>query len=118
MTEGRKLNRVAITGMGMINGLGHNLKEVWSNALEGKSGVSMIEQMNTELLTTKFAGEVKNFTLATDILDEKEAGKYDRFIHFAMHSTHEALKDANLLDSRPYEMDRMGCILGGYRWIS
>lgn len=112
MTEGKKLNRVAITGMGMINGLGHNLKEVWSNALEGKSGVSLIEQVNTELLTTKFAGEVKSFTLATDILDEKEAGKYDRFIHFAMHSTHEALKDAGLLENRPYEMHRMGCILG------
>ena len=112
MTAGRKLNRVAITGMGMINGLGHNLSEVWANALEGKSGVSLIEQMNTELLTTKFAGEVKNFSLSTEILDEKEAAKYDRFIHFAMHSTHEALKDANLLDHRPYEMDRMGCILG------
>ncbi len=112
MTAGRKLNRVAITGMGMINGLGHNLNEVWANALEGKSGVSLIEQANTELLTTKFAGEVKNFSLSTEILDEKEAAKYDRFIHFAMHSTHEALKDANLLDHRPYEMDRMGCILG------
>jgi len=112
MSEGRKLNRVAITGMGMINGLGHNLSEVWSNAIEGKSGVSSIEQCNTELLTTKFAGEVKNFTLATDILDEKEAAKYDRFIHFAMHSTDEALKDAGLHSNAPYEMHRMGCILG------
>ena len=112
MTEGRKLNRVAITGMGMINGLGHNLKEVWANALEGKSGVSLIEQMDTELLTTKFAGEVKNFELSADILDAKEAAKYDRFIHFAMHSTHEALSDAGLLEDRPYDMHRMGCILG------
>jgi 3-oxoacyl-[acyl-carrier-protein] synthase II len=114
MTEGKKLNRVAITGMGMINGLGHNLPEVWANAIEGKSGVSLIEQANTELLTTKFAGEVKNFTIAEEILDAKEAAKYDRFIHFAMHSTNEALKDAGLLEveSRPYDMHRMGCILG------
>lgn len=113
MTEGRKLNRVAITGMGMINGLGHNLKEVWANALEGKSGVSLIEQMDTELLTTKFAGEVKNFEIAADILDAKEAAKYDRFVHFAMHSTHEALTDAGLMvENRPYPMERMGCILG------
>lgn len=112
MTEGRKLNRVAITGMGMINGLGHNLKDVWANALEGKSGVSLIEQMDTELLTTKFAGEVKNFELSAEILDAKEAAKYDRFIHFAMHSTHEALGDAGLLENRPYAMERMGCILG------
>ncbi len=112
MTEGRKLNRVAITGMGMINGLGHNLLEVWTNALEGKSGVSLIEQIDTELLTTKFAGEVKNFTLAEDILDAKEAAKYDRFVHFAMHSANEALTDAGLISNHPYEMERMGCILG------
>jgi 3-oxoacyl-(acyl-carrier-protein) synthase len=45
--------RVAITGMGMINGLGHSLNEVWSNAIEGKSGISSIENVNTELLATK-----------------------------------------------------------------
>ena len=112
MTEGRKLNRVAITGMGMINGLGHNLKDVWANALEGKSGVSLIEQIDTELLTTKFAGEVKNFELDSNILDAKEAAKYDRFVLFAMHSTNEALSDAGLLSDHPYEMERMGCILG------
>ena len=72
------INRVAITGMGMINGLGHNLKDVWANAIEGKSGVSLIEQIDTELLTTKFAGEVKNFSLAENILDAKEAAKYYR----------------------------------------
>lgn len=107
-----KINRVAITGMGTITGLGHNLKEVWGNAIEGKSGVSLIEQMDASLLGTKIAGEVKNFTIAENILSAKEAPRYDRFIHFAMHSTHEALTHAGLLESSFYPKDRMGCILG------
>jgi 3-oxoacyl-[acyl-carrier-protein] synthase II len=111
-----QINRVAITGMGMINGLGHSLKECWGNAIEGKSGVSLIEQCDTEQMGTKIAGEVKNFTLADHILEPKEAPRYDRFIHFALHATYEAMNDAGLLTDQKnnnyYEPHRMGCILG------
>jgi 3-oxoacyl-[acyl-carrier-protein] synthase II len=116
MTTTKKINRVAITGMGMINGLGHNLSEVWANAIEGKSGISNIEHYNAEQLGTKFAGEVKNFVLAPHILDEKEASRYDRFIHFAAHASYEALNHAGLLtdhqNNNTYDPHRMGCILG------
>lgn len=111
-----KINRVAITGMGMISGLGHSLQENWGNAIEGKSGVSLIEQADTEQMLTKFGGEVKNFTIADHIMDPKEAGRYDRFIHFAMHSAYEALNDAGLLTdhkmNKTYDSHRMGSILG------
>lgn len=111
-----KINRVAITGMGMITGLGHSLKDNWENATQGKSGVSLIEQADTEQMLTKIAGEVKNFTIADHIMDPKEAGRYDRFIHFAMHSAYEALDDAGLITdhqmNKTYEPHRMGSILG------
>ncbi len=108
--------RVAITGMGMINGLGHSLNEVWTNAIEGKSGITLIENINTELLATKIAGEVKNFTIAENVMDAKDASRYDKFIHFAMHASHEALSHAGLLTDNntntTYQAHRMGCILG------
>jgi 3-oxoacyl-[acyl-carrier-protein] synthase II len=111
-----KINRVAITDMGMITGLGHSLKETWENVIEGKSGVSLIEQANTEQMLTKIAGEVKNFTIAEHILDSREANRYDRFIHFALHSCYEALNDAGLLTdhqlNKTYEAHRIGSILG------
>jgi 3-oxoacyl-[acyl-carrier-protein] synthase II len=107
---------VAITGMGMINGLGHSLNEVWSNAIEGKSGISSIENVNTELLATKIAGEVKNFSIAEHIMEAKDASRYDRFIQFAMHSSYEALENAGLITDKNintvYPSHRMGCIMG------
>lgn len=110
------MNRVAITGMGMITGLGHSLKETWENSVAGKSGVSLIEQANTEQMLTKIAGEVKNFEISEHIMEAKEAARYDRFIHFAMHSASEALDDAGLITNHQingtYEAARMGCILG------
>jgi 3-oxoacyl-[acyl-carrier-protein] synthase II len=67
-------------------------------------------------MLTKIAGEVKNFTLADHILEPKEAPRYDRFIHFAMHSAYEALEDAGLLSNHQlndlYDPHRMGSILG------
>ncbi len=108
----KELRRVAITGMGMINGLGHNLNEVWENALEGRSGVSSIEHFSTEQLGTKFAGLVKNFQLSPELLDPKDHDRYDRFIHFSLHATHEAMAHAKLLNQTHYPSERFGCILG------
>jgi len=106
--------RVAITGMGITCGLGLNLKEVWANILEGKPGVSHIEQLNTEKLAVKIAGEVKNFKLSPDILPEREHARYDRFIQFGLHCTDEALRCAGLSkdDWQGYQAERVGCILG------
>jgi 3-oxoacyl-[acyl-carrier-protein] synthase II len=107
-----QFNKVAITGLGALSGLGHNLNEVWSGLTSGKSGVSSIEQRETDKLAINIAGEVKNFTLSEDILSAREAARYDRFIHFGLHCAYEAFQDANLFENNPYKPERMGCILG------
>lgn len=107
------MNRVAVTGIGAICGLGNDINTIWANALEGKSGVSNIEHTpNIATLPVQFGGEVKNFTIAEHLLPAKEASRYDKFIHFAMHSTEEALKQAGLLNNSAYSPERMGSIMG------
>ncbi len=108
---GNTLKRVAVTGIGMISGLGHNVEETWRNALEGKSGVSTIQSIPVEELAVKFAGEVKNFTISSDLLEPKEAPRYDKFIHFTLHAAKEALAQANIPDNY-YSPFKQGCILG------
>lgn len=106
-----KLNRVAITGMGAICGLGHNLKDIWPSLIEGKSGVSFIESYDVEKFSSKIAGEVKNYTIPEELMDAKEASRYDRFIHFALLATQEAYNDAGLT-KEIYPAEKMGCLLG------
>lgn len=105
------IQRVAITGLGTINGLGHDTKTVWGKLIEGQSGISKIENIPTEDLTVKIAGEVKDFQLAEEILPEKESKRYDRFLHFGMHAGHEAIMESGILDAG-YDMSRIGAILG------
>ncbi len=107
----RNNRRVVITGLGTICGLGQNTKDVWNGLIEGKSGISEVESYPVPDLSIKIAGEVKNFELDESIMEAREAKKYDRFIHFALHATEEALKDSkvNLSD---YDKYKVGAILG------
>lgn len=108
------IKRVAITGMGINCAVGLNLKEVWNNIIEGKSGVSLIEQIPTEHLPVKIGGEIKGFELSEDLLPAKEHSRYDRFIHLGLQATGEAMKDAGFDKNNfgPYDTERVGCILG------
>lgn len=109
MTE---MRRVAITGLGAITALGHDLQSTWSSLLEGKPGISSISNMSTDLLQVKIGGEIKNFTISPDLLSEREAPRFDVFIHYSLHAGHEAFKDSGLLEDNPYDPERVGCIQG------
>lgn len=104
--------RVAVTGLGAICGLGHSAQDVWTRALAGQSGVSTLENTNTEALSVKFGGEVKQFTIAEELLPAKERDRFDKFLHYALHSAHEAWMNAGLHQERPYPAERIGCLLG------
>jgi 3-oxoacyl-[acyl-carrier-protein] synthase II len=106
-----KLNRVAVTGMGAICGLGNSLDEVWANALAGKSGITTLEKQKTEGWPVTFGGEVKNFNLSPDLMDPKDLDRFDLFNQFALHSTDEALKQSGLLNGS-YDAEKIGIILG------
>ncbi len=109
-----KKRRVVITGMGALCGLGHNLPEIWGNIIDGKSGITFIEELDrANNIPIKVAGEVKNFKLSEDLISEKEARRFDQFIHFALHSTKEAIGDAHWEDNLGgYKAERVGTILG------
>lgn len=107
-------NRVAITGMGALCGLGHDLNTVWKNIIEGKPGISKMENSpcDFESFPVKIAGEVKNFKIDEGLLSEKDNERYDQFIAFALHSAHEAYKHSGLLDNTPYPSEKIGSIIG------
>ena len=113
MTNG-KLNRVAITGMGAICGFRTlSSQEIWKKIKEGESGISQVEHSYADKdLPINIAGEVKNFTINEELLSAKEAPRYDKFIHFALHSANEAYLNAGLDKSHNYLPEKMGCIIG------
>lgn len=106
-----KLNRVAVTGMGAICGLGNSLDEVWKNALAGKSGITSIARQSTEGWPVTFAGEVKDFKLDFSLMAEKDQDRFDLFNQYALHCADEAIKQAGLLEAK-YAPEKVGIIFG------
>ena len=104
--------KVAVTGVGLVCGLGDNLEAVWKRLIEGQSGISSIEQIDTAALAVHIAGEVKNFQLSEETLPLREQGHYDRFVHFAMHATDEALSQAGWRGGKDFDETRVAAIMG------
>ncbi|MBT7610636.1 MAG: beta-ketoacyl-ACP synthase II [Bacteriovoracaceae bacterium] len=107
-----KLNRVAITGLGIVCANGNNLEDTWKSIVKGEPGISKIENTPVADLAVQIAGEVKNFTLSPEILREREQPRYDKFIHYALSAGHEAFANSGLLTESPYLQEKMGSILG------
>ena len=110
-TRPQKENRrVVVTGIGAVTPLGLNLKDTWSNSLNGKSGIDLIQSFDTDKFTTKIAGEVKDFN-PENFIPKKELKKMDRFIHLTMAATEEALSDSGFTITES-NAQRAGCIMG------
>ena len=102
--------RAVITGLGIISPYGLGVDKFWNSLVEGKSGISKIENIPLDGHTVHVAGEVKNFE-EISTLDPKESKRMDRYTQFAMMAADEAVKDSKLeLDKLdPY---RFGVIVG------
>ncbi len=90
-----ELNRVVITGLGVVSPLGNSVEEFWKNILAGKNGVQLIESFDASNFKTKFAAEVKDFDPLV-YFEKGEVRKYDPFTQYAVASAEEAIKNAQL----------------------
>jgi 3-oxoacyl-[acyl-carrier-protein] synthase II len=54
-------NRVAITGMGWVTPMGHEIDAVWKRLLAGESGIAPTTVFDASTFPTTFSAEVKDF---------------------------------------------------------
>ena len=91
--------RVVVTGIGMINPLGHDVETVWSALKESKSGVGQISVFDPTGYPTTIAAEVKNWDIskAGENVDVwKHRGRHTRF---AIGAAKQAIAQSGILDS-------------------
>jgi 3-oxoacyl-[acyl-carrier-protein] synthase II len=105
------MERVVVTGIGLItpNGIGND--NTWQSLINGKSGVGPITLFEAnETYPTRIAAEVKNFD-AAEFMERKKIKEVARFITFAMASTKIALDQADLRLTDE-ERERAGVFIG------
>ena len=89
------INRVVITGVGLVTPIGIGKEEFWLSLIQGKSGIEKISYFDTSEYSTKIAAEIKNFDY-TNFISLKEANRMDKSTQFSIVSAMLALEDSKL----------------------
>ncbi len=106
--------RVVVTGLGCVTPVGNTVSTAWANLLAGHSGIAAITRFDASEISSRIAGEVKNFEL-DKYVNSKEARTMDTFIHYGLAAAHEAAQDAGLPSGdalTPEFAERIGCVIG------
>lgn len=104
------MERVVVTGMGVISPLGNNVEAFWQKLIVGQSGIRAIDTFDTSNLKTKIAGIVQDFH-AEELFGRKEARRLDRFCQFALAAAEQAWTDARLTIDQ-LDLERLGVFVG------
>ena len=104
------MERVVITGMGVVSPIGNDIGTFWNNLIKGESGISSIDIFDTADHKAKIAGAVRDFD-ADEILGKKEARRLDRFSQFALAAAKQAWSDSKL-DLNDINPERLGVYVG------
>ncbi len=105
-----QLKRVVVTGLGALTPIGNTVNEYWEGLVNGVSGAAPITYFDTSKFKTRFACELKNFTV-TDYMNRKDARKMDKFTQYAVIASDEAIVDSGL-DFDKEDRNRIGVIWG------
>lgn len=104
------MEKIVITGLGVVSPIGIGITAFWKNCLEGKSGISKISSWDVSQYPCRIGGEIKDFH-PEQFIEKKKIKRMDRFTQFAMAAAKMALEDSclNLNQENP---EKIGVIVG------
>ncbi len=104
--------RIVITGMGALSPLGNTVEENWDAMKNGRSGIRMIENIDSETYAVHIGGEVRNYDPSPYFKkDPKAVRRCDRFEQLAMGAAAQALENAGI-DPEKVDGTRVGVMIG------
>src|SRR5438067_2471965 len=113
------MNRVVITGIGIISPIGIGTKTFWENLLAGKCGLAKTRQFDASGLPCQLAGEVPEYKIGDFVPKSyrKATKVMARDIELAVVAADDAFKDAGLkskayTETPDFDPKRFGCNIG------
>jgi nodulation protein E len=89
------MNRVVITGAGVICAAGSDRAAFQHNIFEGRSGIGPVSLFDTSDFTVKVGGQVANYR-PEDHFESARISLLDRFAQFALVAAREAIAESGL----------------------
>jgi len=89
------MNRVVVTGVGVVSALGNTAAAFWDSIENGRSGIGPISKIDVEGTRIKNAAEVRGFD-PTEYFDDKKLMFLDPFSQYGLAAAREAVKDSGI----------------------
>jgi len=104
------MNKIAITGMGIVSPSGIGKRQFWANIKSGRSFIKKITRFDAEKYPAHIAGQIDDLEKYTH-LSERLLKKIDAFSHMALIASEMALQDAGI-DIKNEDPSLVGIFLG------
>jgi 3-oxoacyl-[acyl-carrier-protein] synthase II len=104
------MERVVITGIGLVTPNGIGTEETWRSVLAAESGIGPITLFDASQFSTRFAGEVKKFDPEIWI-PKKKFKEMGRFAQLSIAASHLCMKDA-AIELSDEDRDLCGTLIG------
>jgi nodulation protein E len=90
------LNRVVITGLGVVSSVGQSTRDYWDSLIAGRSGFAAATLGTAAQASGKLVGEVKGFDPATHF-ESSQVPLLDRVSQFAVVAARQAMSQSGLV---------------------
>ena len=90
------MNRVVITGIGVVSPVGNDAGTFFESLIAGKNGIGPITRFDTEGYKATLAGEVKDFDPEAAGIDRAQARRMDMFAQYALAAAIQAVRDSGI----------------------
>ncbi|MFH1692262.1 MAG: beta-ketoacyl-[acyl-carrier-protein] synthase family protein [Candidatus Omnitrophota bacterium] len=104
------MEKVAITGLGILAPSGIDQKAFWANIKAGRSAVKNIDRYDSSLYPSHIGGQIHQLDAYTHV-SSRLLQKIDPFSHMALIASEFALKDANI-DLEKENLNNIGIFMG------
>ncbi|MBI4515139.1 MAG: beta-ketoacyl-[acyl-carrier-protein] synthase family protein [Deltaproteobacteria bacterium] len=104
------MQRVLITGIGLIGPTGNGLDAFWQSLVEGRSGIGRITRFDPTSYPCQVGGEVRDLSYE-DLLDPRKLRTTTHVTQLALGAAELALRDARL-PAAFYDPELVGVCLG------
>ena len=103
------MNRVVVTGRGIVSPVGNSVPVFWENIKAGFCGIGPITRFDTADYKVKVAGEVRDYD-PRQYMEKLDVLHSDIYTQFAMGAACQAMEDSGL--SGTVEPERLGVYIG------
>ncbi|MDL2410220.1 beta-ketoacyl-ACP synthase II [Rhizobium calliandrae] len=123
------MDRIVVTGIGLVSPLGVGVERAWKRLVEGRSGLRTLPETMVGDLAAKIGGVVPSLEEDSEAgfdadryVPTKDQKKMDRFILFAMAAAEEAIKQAGWQPTDLEQLERTATVIasgiGGFPAIA